>query len=315
MNILITGGAGFIGSRAAKKLLGQGHRVVAYDNLSCGRMENISSLHENRNFSFIKADVLNKAELLSAMNDIDEVWHFSANAEVRAGEKDTEIDFVQNAAATHGVLEAMRKNNVPSIVFPSTSAIYGEAKTIPTPEDYSPCLPVSLYGATKLAAEALISAYGHMFGIKSLIFRFANVIGPGATHGVIPDFIRKLRKNTRELEILGDGKQDKSYLYVDDCISAMMLARERAKSGIEIFNIGTDSSVTVKELAGIVIRETGLKGVSLKYTGNSAIGGRGWRGDVKNMRLSVEKIKSIGWKPEYDSRQAVEKAVAELLGK
>jgi UDP-glucose 4-epimerase len=205
----------------------------------------------------------------------------------------------------------MRKNDVRQMAFTSTSTVYGEASEVPTPEDYGPLLPISLYGASKLSCEALISSYCHTFQMQSWIYRFANIVGERGTHGVLVDFIRKLRENSGKLEILGSGKQRKSYLEVKDCVCAMIHAVEHSTGEVNVFNIGSEDSVDVTEIADIVVGQMGLDGVEYNYTGG--IDGRGWRGDVKLMLLSIEKIKRLGWSPELGSARALEVAVRALL--
>ena len=298
-NVLVTGGAGFVGSHLVDRLLAE-NEVVVLDNLSTGRREFVSPKAE-----LIKVDLLSdRIEDFLAGKEI--IFHLAANPEVRLGALDPKVHLEQNLIVTHRVLEAMRKNGIRKIVFTSTSTVYGEAP-IPTPEDYGPLIPISLYGASKLAAEALISSYCHTFGFKAWIYRFANVIGQRSSHGVIYDFIQKLRANPEELEILGDGNQTKSYIYIDDCIEAMLCGL-KAEERVNIFNIGSEDQITVKEIAGIVSREMGLS-PRFKFTG----GRRGWKGDVPVMLLSIEKLKKLGWRPKYNSREAVRKVVREML--
>lgn len=303
--ILITGGAGFIGSHMAKALQDE-NEVIVFDNLSSGRLEFISGYM----IKFVKGDVTRLEELTPVMRDIDIVIHLAANPDVRKGEADSFIDFSQNVLGTYNVLEAMRLSDVPRIMFSSSSTVYGEAP-VPTSESYGPLEPISFYGASKLAAEAYISAFSHMHGIGGVSFRFANVIGPRGTHGVIYDFINKLRRNSRELEILGDGTQSKSYLYIDDCISGMLFISERAQKKYDEFNLGTEQVTNVMEIAKIVAETMNLKDVKFKTTGGKD--GRGWKGDVKTMLLSIEKAKSVGWKPLYTSADAVRKTARDLV--
>jgi UDP-glucose 4-epimerase len=297
-NILVTGGAGFIGSNLVDRLIKEGNEVIVLDNLSSGKKEFIQLHFDNPNFKFYRADLLTD-EINMYFKDIDEVWHLAANTDVRKALKDTEADIKQNILVTYRILEAMRKNNVKKIIFTSSSTVYGEAKKIPTPEDY-PCKPISLYGASKLACEVLISAYVHTFDLNAVIFRLANIIGHRLTHGVIYDFIQKLKSNPNELQILGDGNQKKSYLYVEDCIDGMIFASRKVKSNIEIFNLGSEDWITVKEIAEIVCRELNLN-PKLKFEESD----RGWKGDMPLMLLDISKIKKFGWKPRYNSRESV----------
>ena len=201
-----------------------------------------------------------------------------------------------------------------TVLFTSSSTVYGEASRIPTPEDYAPLKPISVYGSSKLACEALIVGYAYAYGFKAVIYRLANIIGPRSTHGVVYDFVRKLRKNPRELEVLGDGTQTKSYLFIDDCVDAMLVGLEKAESQVEVFNIGSEDQIDVKTIANIVISEMGLKNVRLRFTGG-VNGGRGWVGDVKNMLLETSRIKSRGWMPRHNSEESVRLAIRATLSK
>ncbi|RLI79931.1 UDP-glucose 4-epimerase [Archaeoglobales archaeon] len=296
--IVVTGGAGFIGSYVVDELISKGFEVVVFDNLSSGNPDYV-----NAKAKLYKIDLV-KDEL--KLKDVEEVWHIAANPDVRVGLENPDEIYNNNILATYRVLEAMRKYDVDRIVFTSTSTVYGEAEQIPTPEE-NPMHPISLYGASKLACEALIESYCHTFDIKSWIYRFANVIGKRSNHGVIYDFIMKLKKNPNELEILGDGEQNKSYIYISDCIDAMFCGL-KTKDKVNVFNIGSEDQVKVKRIAEIVSEEMGLK-PKFKFTG----GKRGWKGDVPLMLLSIEKLKSIGWKPKYNSEEAVRLAVRDLL--
>ena len=303
--VLVTGGAGFIGSHLVDRLTDLGADVIVVDNLSAGNLSFIEEHVKSGRVSFQKMDILDTEALRGVLNGVEAVFHLAANPEVRLGEQDTWVHVEQNLLATRSVLEAIRGiEPPPDIIFTSTSAVYGDAEVIPTPEDYAPLFPISHYGASKLGAEALISSYSHYYGIRGVIFRFANCVGPRLTHGVIYDFVRKLRDNPRVLEILGDGTQRKSYVYVKDCVDAMLLAWERSKRAIDVFNIGSDDWVDVNTIAKVVVEEMGLKDVSFTYK-KVTEDGRGWKGDVKFMRLANEKIKSVGWRPKYSSEGAV----------
>ncbi|MEA1956733.1 MAG: NAD-dependent epimerase/dehydratase family protein [Euryarchaeota archaeon] len=327
MRRLVTGGAGFIGSHVVDRLMERekNHEVVVLDNLSSGD-ENFITLHRGKqNFRFHKVDILHD-DINPFFDGVEEVWHLAANPEVRIGAEDTRVHLEQNVIATYNVLEAMRANDVRRMIFTSTSTVYGDADKLPTPEEY-PTIPVSLYGASKLACEALIAAYCHTFNMRAGIYRFANVIGRRSSHGVIYDFINKIRSNPEELKILGDGNQTKSYIYVDDCIDAMVAglkANENAnaweetgvegyptaKNRVNMFNIGTDDMTTVKRIAEIVCEEMRVSPKpKLKFTG----GKRGWKGDVPIMLLDASKLNELGWKQKYNSEEAVRKAVGDLL--
>ncbi|HDH81987.1 MAG TPA: NAD-dependent epimerase/dehydratase family protein [Thermoplasmatales archaeon] len=310
MAILVTGGAGFIGSHLIDALLEKGNEVKCIDNFSSGRKEFIEQSMD-KGLELIEGDLLNRDDIKKALSGCDTVFHLAANPDVRLGVENTEVHLEQNIIATYNLLEEMRKADVKKIAFTSSSTVYGEAEQIPTPESYGPLIPISLYGASKLAAEGLISAYCYTFDMQSVIYRFANVVGPRSTHGVTYDFIKKLRKNSHVLEILGDGSQKKSYLYISDCIDAMLFGMEKSKSKVEIFNIGSEDWVDVKKIADIVSREMGLS-PEYRFTGG-VDGGRGWKGDVKIMRLSIDKLKNMGWKPEYGSKESIEMTARWLI--
>ena len=287
------------------------NEITVLDNFSSGKREYLALHHNNPNFHLVEADLLLPGALEKALDAVDMVFHLAANPDVKLGAENTRVHLEQNVLATYNLLEAMRKSGVRRIAFTSTSTVYGEATVVPTPEDYGPLLPISLYGASKLSCEALISSYCHTFDMQSWIYRFANIVGERGTHGVLVDFIRKLRENPREMEILGSGKQKKSYLEVRDCVRAMCRCVEHSDEQINVFNVGTEDSVDVTEIANIVARQMGLDDVRYRYTGG--VDGRGWKGDVKVMQLSIEKIKKLGWAPQGGSAQAVEMAVKALL--
>ena len=291
--ILVTGGCGFIGSHIVDELIRRKNEVIVLDNLSSSTIKNIEHHMSESNFNFIKGDIRNLDLLKSLLRDIDIVFHYAANPDVRLSIKKPEIDFKINVEGTFNVLEAMRLNDVTNMVFASSGGtLYGEADVVPTPETYPP-KPISAYGASKVACEAYISAYCGFYSLNAVSLRYANIIGPRSTHGVIYDFFMKLKKNPNELLILGNGKQKKSYLYISDCIEASMLAAEKHHKGFDVFNIGSDDWITVSEIAKIVIKNLGLENVKIKYTG----GDRGWPGDVPLMLLDISKIKALGWKP------------------
>ena len=309
-SILVTGGAGFIGSHLVERLLSE-NEVTVIDNFSSGKREFLAPYLDNPDFHHLEGDVRDAGLLKKAMEGKDMVFHLSANPDVKLGAENTSVHLEQNVLATYNLLEAMRKTGVQRIAFTSTSTVYGEATKVPTPEDYGPLLPISLYGASKLSCEALISSYCHTFDMQSWIYRFANIVGERGTHGVLVDFIRKLREKPEKLEILGSGKQRKSYLEVKDCVQAMIDVVEHSHDTTNVFNIGSADTVDVTEIADIVVKEMGLSGVQYEYAGG--IDGRGWKGDVKIMQLSIEKIKKHGWEPRLGSEGAIRVAVASLL--
>lgn len=312
-NIVVTGCAGFIGSHLTDALLAMGNRVVGVDDLSAGRREFLAEAEAYPDFKFVQADLL-QDDIGAMLKGADAVIHMAANPDVRTGASDTLAHFKQNIEVTYRVLEAMRVNGIKDILFPSTSTVYGEPKVIPTPEDYGPLVPISVYGATKLACEALICSYAHSFDMSAVIFRFANVVGTRSTHNVLHDFVAKLRADPRRLEILGaEPGTTKSYVHVDDCVRGMIVGAEYARNKVEIFNLGSRDRLSVKEIADIVTDVMGLRGVRYEWTGGVQ-GGRGWIGDVKNMLLSSDKLLSYGWEPTMNSSQAVRRAVREILG-
>lgn len=312
MKVVVTGGAGFIGSHLAEALINKKYSVTVLDNLSSGHKRNLSGISDSHNLNFLIGDCRFPADVKEALKKVDVVFHFAANPEVRLELADPKKCYEQNIEATYILLQRIRKSNVESIVFASSSTIYGDATIIPTPENYGPLKPISVYGASKLACEALVSSYCYSFKKKGIIVRPANMVGPRATHGVILDFINKLKANPSELEILGDGTQTKSYLYVNDCVDAIIKAYESAEEPVTIYNIGSEDQTNVTEIAKIIIKEMRLKDVKLKFSGGVE-GGRGWIGDVKNMLLDVSKLKSLGWKPKLNSKEAVRQATRDLI--
>lgn len=314
MTILITGGAGFIGSHLVDRFMEQGKEVRVFDDLSTGTKSNIEKWVGDPGFDFVKGDLLELSEVKTALEGCRVVYHLAANPEVRSWLAHPEDHFNQNILGTYNLLEAIReKGEVDLLVFTSTSTVYGEASVIPTPETYAPLKPISNYGASKLAAEALICSYSSLYGFRSVIYRMANVVGPRSGHGVIYDFVEKLRRNPNELEVLGDGAQSKSYLFVDDCITGMIFGAEHTEAAVEILNIGSEDRIGVLEIARIVIEEMRLKDVEIKLTGG-VDGGRGWKGDVKLMQLDMSKLKALGWSPRFGSMDAARSTARSLLG-
>ncbi|MDO9034982.1 MAG: NAD-dependent epimerase/dehydratase family protein [Methanoregula sp.] len=305
---VVTGGAGFIGSHLVDTLVAQGNEVLVIDSLCAGRKETIARHIDSRKVRFLQKDLLADG-WQDAIEGADRLFHLAADPDVRQSAVNPDPTIQYNIIATFRVLEAMRLNQVPELVFTSTSTVYGDATVIPTPENYTPLEPISVYGASKLACESLISAYCHSFGMKAWTFRFANIIGSRSGHGVLTDFIKKLEQNPKELEILGDGKQTKSYLEVHECVAAMLFAVGHARDTVNTFNIGSEDWIDVKSIAEIVTEEMHLSGTKFRFTG----GERGWVGDVPRMQLSVEKIKALRWKPRLGSRESVRIAVQAML--
>ncbi|MCX6652188.1 MAG: NAD-dependent epimerase/dehydratase family protein [Methanomassiliicoccales archaeon] len=312
--IMVTGCAGFIGSHMAEELLRKDNEVLGVDNLSAGRRSFLAGCEEFEDFSFIEGDLLTM-DLKPALHRVELVCHFAANPDVRLGASNTRIHFEQNIEVTYRLLEGCAEHDVKDFIFPSTSTVYGEPTVIPTPEEYGPQVPISIYGASKLACEALISSYCHTFDMNSVLYRFANVVGPRSTHNVLHDFIRKLREQPNYLEILGKKPgTNKSYVHVSDCVDAMVVGAEKAREQVEIYNIGSRDQLSVLKIADIVVEEMGLNDVDYHWTGGVK-GGRGWIGDVKEMLLAVDKMAGVGWRPKLDSEQAIHRAVREILGK
>ncbi len=310
MRYFVTGGAGFIGSNCAIHLLNNsGNYVTIYDNFSTGKREFLNEIMDNERLTVVEGDLLDFEKLLKTIEGHDFVFHFAANADVRSGISKTDVDFKQGVQATFNLLEAMRINGIKKLTFTSSSTIYGEAKVLPTPENYGPLIPISLYGAAKLGAEAFIMAFAASFEFQVWIFRLANVIGNNGTHGVIVDFIEKLQKNPNELEILGNGRQEKSYLLVDECVKAINFVVQNSKEKVNIVNLGSSDKITVVRIAEIIVEEMKLPGVKFTFTGGS----RGWTGDVALMILNTDKIKKMGFEFKLSSEAAVREAVRCVL--
>jgi UDP-glucose 4-epimerase len=300
MKIFVTGGAGFIGSNLVDRLLAAGHCVTVYDNFSTGRVEFLTQALENPGFGIVEGDLLEPERLTEVMSDHEFVFHLAANADVRFGTQHPRRDLEQNTIATQNVLEAMRFQGVRRIAFASTGSIYGEPAIIPTPEACPFPVQTSLYGASKLAGEGLLAAYCSGFGFQSYFFRFVSILGERYTHGHVFDFFKKLSDTPQSIEILGNGRQRKSYLYVQDCIDAMFLAIEKAKDPVNIFNLGTDEYCTVDDSLGWICEELGVV-PERRYTG----GERGWVGDSPFILLDCTRIRSLGWKPRLTIREGV----------
>ena len=305
MTTLITGGAGFIGSHLVDHLMACGEHVRVLDNLSAGSLSNIENWLKDSRIEFVKGDLLETAHIRRALKNCETVYHLAANPEVRSWKASPEDHYKQNIECTYKLLETIRRERgVNTIAFSSTSTVYGEPSEIPTPETYAPMKPISNYGASKLAAEAMICSYASMYDFNAKIFRMANIVGPRSNHGVVYDFIEKLRKDKNELEVLGDGTQSKSYLYIDDCVEGLIAGTESSKEKVDILNIGSEDRVNVLDIAKIVTKEMGLEDVKIRLTGG-VDGGRGWKGDVKLMQLDMSRLRTCGWEPRYTSAEAV----------
>ncbi len=310
MNVVITGGAGFIGSNLVERLMAKGNRVTVIDNLSGGRREFIAHHERNAKFEFVKLDLRDTSKLIAAIpKRPDLVFHLAANANLAAGVDDPTLDYEHSLVATFSLLSALRARKVKKLFYTSGSGVYGEEVTRPAPETLGPLYPVSMYGATKLGAEALISAFCHLFDMRAWMLRPANIIGPNATHGVVFDFVRRLRADPKNLRILGDGHQSKAYLHVNDVLDAMMLVLAKAKDRVNIFNLSSSSYIEVNAIARIVLREMGISGVRITHTPGKI----GWKGDVAIVRLRNTRLARLGWRARHTSAQAVRATVQALL--
>ena len=308
MRIMVTGGAGFVGSNLAKRLLDEGHAVTVFDDLSLGTLANLRDCQGHRDFHFMRGDLLDCKAFEAAVRGHEAVFHMAANSDIPRGTQFTDTDLRQGTLTTYNVLEAMRVNSIRQLVFASSSVVYGEPTLTPTPEDYGPLFPISLYGASKLACEGLISAFCHNYGFTTWIFRFANICGPHATHGAIVDFIRKLQANPRRLEILGDGRQAKPYLHVSECVDGMLFGWRNTRESVNCFNLGCEGATVVDRLAEFVVEAAGAGNPEFVHTG----GERGWPGDVPQVRLDCGKMRRHGWVARLSSDDAVRRAAREV---
>lgn len=311
MRVLVTGGAGFIGSHLDDALIARGHHITVVDNLVLGRKENIAHLMDNPNFKFVEADILDADAMhkLFKEGDFEMVYHLAANSDIQKGGKDPMVDYQLTFNTTFQILQLLKEFEIKKFFFASTSAIFGETYDVLN-EDYGPLKPVSNYGAGKLASEAFISAFSSTYGIQTWITRFPNVVGERFTHGVIYDFIKKLRNNPKELEVLGNGEQCKPYVYVKDLVEGILYVIDHASDKYNVYMLGSDSRTKVKEIAAMVIDEMGLD-AQIKYTG----GDRGWVGDVPEFRYDLTKVNTLGWVAPHNSNDSVRLAIQKALGK
>ena len=310
MRALVTGGAGFIGSHLIDRLVARGDDVVVIDNLSSGDVGFIQPHLDNGRVRLVEGDICNPADVGRAMAmEIDCVFHLAANPDIRLGTRITDTDLQQGTVATYNILEAMRLNDVGRIVFASSSVVYGEDAPLPTPEDHGPCMPISLYGASKQAGEGLISSWVGTFGLQAWIFRFANIIGARGTHGVIFDFIHKLKNDPTRLEVLGNGLQEKSYMEVGDCVDAMLHVMANAHQPLNLFNLGSHDTASVRRIAEIVVEVTGCADARIEYTG----GDRGWAGDIPRARLGIDMMLQTGFDVTMNSEEAIRHTATCLL--
>ena len=310
-NIFISGGAGFIGSHLAVRLLKRDtlKKLVIFDNLSSGTYKHLDTFAADSRVQFIKADLKDKDAVIKAMEGIEVVFHLAANPDIAKAVTQPDIDFWEGTYLAQNVLEAIRINKISRLLYTSGSGVYGEDASVSFKESYGPCVPISTYGASKLACEALISAYCHMFGLTARAFRFANVVGPRQTHGVGYDFIRRLKNDPTQLRILGNGSQSKSYIHVEDILNAVLLADASCKLPFDIFNVATGDYITVNQIADIAKDICSAPNAIYNFTG----GDRGWKGDVPVVRFDSSKIESLGWKCSRNSAQAIRDSMQSML--
>jgi UDP-glucose 4-epimerase len=306
----IVGGAGFIGSHFVDRLLGDRavEGVTVFDNFSSGRHWHLEHHHDAR-LRVVEADVRDLGDLVDAMAGSDTVIHLASNPDIARAATDPAVDFDQGTLLTHHVVEAARLSTVTRVLYASGSGVYGDLGEIEADEDYGPLIPVSTYGASKLAGEALIASYCFMFDLSACVFRFGNVVGPRQTHGVGYDFVRRLLEDPTELHILGDGKQSKSYVHVSEIVDAVLLAGARAQRPFAAYNVATGDYITVHEIAELALEVLGIEHTEFHYAG----GDRGWKGDVPVVRINTDRIRSLGWANKMSSRQALEASLRSML--
>jgi len=307
--VFISGGAGFIGGHLVNRLLTQAEAdvVVVYDNFSSGQQWHLAPHSADKRLRVVTGDIKALPCLTEAMAGCDVVFHLAANPDIAKAVTQPDIDFWEGTYLTQNILEAMRVNGVKQIFYTSGSGVYGENPQVQFAESYGPCFPISTYGASKLACEALICSYCHMFEVKGLAFRFANVVGPRQTHGVGYDFVRRLQQEPTRLQILGDGSQSKSYIHVEDILAAVFTAAVRCDKKFDVFNVATDDYLTVKEIADLAVVECGLNTAQVRYEFTG--GDRGWKGDVPIVRFDVSRIHALGWQAARNSHEAVRDAI------
>ena len=309
MKAFVTGGAGFVGSHLVRRLLRSegAERVVVYDNFTSGQRSYLQGLTDEPRLTVIEADLKDVERVREAMVGCDTVFHLAANPDIAKAVTQPDIDFWEGTYLTQNVLEAMRRTGAARLFYTSGSGVYGEDPSVEFPESYGPCIPISTYGASKLASESLIAAYCHMFGLIGRAFRFANVVGPRQTHGVGYDFIRRLKDDPTALRILGDGTQKKSYIHIDDVLEAIFLVAAQEMKPYDVFNVATDDYVTVREIADMAVKISGLQPGEVRYDFSG--GDRGWKGDVPVVRFDCSKIKALGWRSRQSSAEALRAAM------
>ena len=309
---LITGGAGFIGSHLAEKLVNEGIETKVLDNFATGRKENFSECIDNQNFSFFNLDLGKLGKQEDYLENVEIVFHMAADPEVRTGYDKPEDSFNQNIVNTFNLLQRIKNSKVKKIVFASSSSVYGDAKVLPTKEEYGPLCPISHYGASKLACEAMISSFCHNYNIRGIILRPANVIGSRGRHGLIWDLVHKLKNDKSRLEVLGDGKQTKSFIHISDAVKGILQSIKKHKDDVEIFNIGSEDSIEIINIAKAVCKNMKLPDIEIFTTGGIE-NGRGWKGDIKSAHLDISKLKNLGWHPKLSSLEAAELTSQEII--
>jgi UDP-glucose 4-epimerase len=313
LRVVVTGAAGFIATNLIPRLLERGDEVFAADNFFLGKRAYLKPFINHTSFHFEEFDLLDLERVVTFFDTAgaDLVWHLAANSDISFGTKYTDFDLKGGTLVTYNVLEAMRRTDTPEIIFSSSGAVYGEPTVMPTPEHYGPLFPISLYAASKLACESLITAYSHSYDIRPWIYRFGNIVGPNPTHGVIHDFVLRLRENPRELTILGDGTQAKPYVYVDDCLDGMEFGHRMSQQSVNCYNLAVDDQTTVTEIAEWTIEAMGIdrRNIQLKYTG----GPKGWRGDVAQVKLDTTRMTGLGWRPKLNSGEAVRRTIRDVV--
>lgn len=310
MKILVTGAAGFIASNLIPRLLARGDEVAGADNFFLGKREYVV---QHPRFAFHELDLLDLDGVVKLVGDFcpDRIWHLAANSDISFGTKYTDFDLKGGTIVTYNVLEAMRRTDVKEIVFSSSGAVYGEPAVMPTPEDYGPILPISLYAASKVACETLVTAFAHNYDLRAWIFRFGNIVGPNPTHGVIYDFVLRLRDERTKLVVLGDGTQAKPYVYVEDCLDGIEFGVKHAREHVNVHNLAVDDQTSVREIADWTIEAMGIDRSSIEVQYGD--GPRGWRGDVPQVKLDTRRLTALGWTPKLTSREAVRRTIREVV--
>jgi UDP-glucose 4-epimerase len=313
MRIVVTGAAGFIATNLIPRLLDEGHEVLGLDNFFLGKHAYVDPLRARENFRFEELDLLELDRVDALFREFrpERIWHLAANSDISFGTKYTDFDLKGGTLVTYNVVESMRRNGVGEILFSSSGAVYGEPTVMPTPEDYGPIHPISLYAASKVACETLITAFAHNYDIRAWIFRFGNIVGPNPTHGVIHDFVLRLRDDPSKLVVLGDGMQAKPYVYVGDCLDGMMFGRAHAGDLVNCYNLAVDDQTSVREIAEWTIEAMNIDRTSIDV--QYGTGSRGWRGDVPQVQLDTRRMIALGWKPELTSREAVRRTIVETV--